>query len=78
MSRMNDFVLQQLVQENERLRKELEACQKAIPVSEASKSLISYCENTPDMLVKAEPNTKNRFHTSGGGGGGLCGGGSSD
>jgi len=75
---MNDFVLQQLVQENERLRKELEACQKAIPVSEAASTLIAYCDNTPDMLVKPEPNAKNRFHGSVGGGGGLCGGGSSD
>ena len=75
---MNDFVLQQLVQENERLRKELEACQKAIPVSEAAKSLIEYCETQPDMLTKPEANVKNRFHSSGGGGGGLCGGGSSD
>ncbi|KAL9654670.1 hypothetical protein ABK040_006732 [Willaertia magna] len=77
MSRMNDFVLQQLLQENERLRKELESSKRAIKVSEACKDIIDFCENTSDMITKPDPSIKNRFHGNPGGGG-LCGGGSND
>ncbi|KAL9657186.1 hypothetical protein ABK040_011408 [Willaertia magna] len=41
-NRMNDFVLQQLQAENQRLRQELDSCKRAIPVSEACKTLIEY------------------------------------
>lgn len=56
-NRMNDFVLQQLLAENQRLRESLESCRKAIPISEACRTLIDYCNDhkSKDMLVMGDP-----------------------
>ena len=50
---MNDFVLQQLLAENQRLQQDLDSCRKAIPISEACKTLIEYTNEhkAKDLLV---------------------------
>ena len=45
-ARMNDFLLKQLLTENQRLKQELEISKDAMKVSEACKSLVEYLDNT--------------------------------
>lgn len=47
-SRMNDFVLKQLLTENQRLKQELELSKDAMKVSEACKSLVEYLDNSEE------------------------------
>lgn len=67
---MNDFVLNQLLTENEKLQKELDSSKSAVKTSEAIKALMDYVNKD-----KTEPFDKlnwgdcdNPFHKSTGGG----------
>jgi hypothetical protein len=62
-NKMNDFVLQQLQAENEKLKRELESSKNAIKVSEAIKTLVEYIDkkNTEPFDPKNYPNCDNPF-----------------
>jgi len=60
-SKMNDFMLQQLLAENQRLKRELELSKEAIKVSEACKTLIDYVKNTEEPFDKANYTGDNEF-----------------
>jgi hypothetical protein len=47
-SRMNEFMLKQLLSENARLQQEVQLSKDAMKVSEACKSLIEYLDNTEE------------------------------
>ncbi|KAL0490751.1 guanine nucleotide-binding protein subunit gamma [Acrasis kona] len=51
-TKMNDFVLQQLLAENQRLKQELESSKEAIKVSEACKFHIDFINKTDEPLDK--------------------------
>lgn len=65
-TRMNDFVLQQLLAENQRLRQELESSKSAIKVSEACQTLIDYVQKTQEPLDRSSYDGPNEFIESGG------------
>jgi hypothetical protein len=55
-NKMNDFVLNQLLAENEKLQKELESSKKAVKTSEAIKTLLEFVNKE-----KSEPMDKNNW-----------------
>ena len=50
---MNDFMLKQLLSENERLRQELELSKNSMKVSEACKALVEYCDQVDEPFDKS-------------------------
>jgi hypothetical protein len=62
-SQMNDFVLQQLLTENQKLKNELDNSKKAIKVSEAIQALIDFCEkkNSEPFDVKNYTGDQNPY-----------------
>lgn len=52
-SKMNDFMLQQLLSENQRLKRELELSKEAIKVSDACNTLIEFVTHTEDPFDKS-------------------------
>jgi hypothetical protein len=67
---MNDFMLQQLLSENQRLKRELELSKEAIKVSEACTTLIEFVTHTEDPFDKSKYTGENEFIKKSGG---LCG-----
>ena len=66
--KMNDFMLKQLLNENQRLKQELELSKNSMKVSEACKALIEYCDNAEEPFDKSYSG-ENTFGGNSGGSG---------